>query len=225
MHHALAYRRVAIVLVLCIALAALASSNALHEALMGVMAETEKLVREHPVLGVATFIALAAVSAMFTFASIAVLVPAAVFAWGAGASIAALWIGWMLGGAATYVIGRFLGRPVVHWLTASEALQRLERRIPADASFWLVLLFQLALPSEVVGYVLGLVSYPFARYIAALALAELPYTLATVYLGESFVHGRSLVIVGIGVAVTALSVLALYLMRRSDPHIYMSLPR
>ena len=48
---------------------------------------------------------------------------------------------------------------------------------------------------------------------------------ATVYLGDSFVHGRSAAIVGIGVAVTALSVLALYLLRRSNAYIYMSSPR
>jgi uncharacterized membrane protein YdjX (TVP38/TMEM64 family) len=206
-------------------LAALAASGTLHDALIGVLAATEEIVHAHPVLGAAAFMALAAVSAMFTFASIAVLVPAAVFAWGAGASIAALWIGWVIGGSATYAIGRYLGRPVGRGLTASESLQRLEHRIPADAPFWLVLVFQLALPSEIVGYVLGLVNYPFARYIAALGIAELPYTLATVYLGDSFVHGRSSVIVAIGAGITALSVLALYLLRRSNAYIYMSSSR
>jgi len=53
-------------------------------------------------------------------------------------------------------------------------------------------------PSEVPGYVLGLVRFPFTRYAVALGLAELPYTLATVYLGSSFLEGRSGMILIIG---------------------------
>lgn len=210
-HRTLAYRRAGIVLVLCVALAAFASSGALHDVLIRVLGDAEAVIRAHPLAGAATFVALAAISAMLTFASIAALVPAAVFAWGTTWSIAALWLGWVIGGIATYAIGRFLGRPAARRLTAGATLQRLEAHVPVSAPFWLVVLFQLALPSEVVGYVLGLASYPFARYIAALGLAELPYTVATVYLGDSFVQGRSAVIVAIGVAIAALSIFALHL--------------
>ena len=213
MHHALAYRRVAVLLVLCLALAWMASSSTLHAALLGVLAATEELIRAHPLLGPSMFIMMAAVSAMFTFASIAILVPAAVFAWGTFFTVAALWCGWIVGGIFTYAVGRHLGRPTVRWLISGEALQRLESRIPHRAPFSLILLLQLALPSEIVGYVLGLARYPFLRYTTALALAELPYTLATVYLGSGFIEGRGAVILGVGAALAALSLLALHLWR------------
>lgn len=215
MHHAFAYRRVAALLVLCVALAWIASSSALHDSLIGVLVAAEALISAHPLLGASIFIAIAAVSAMFTFASVAILVPAAVFAWGTLATIAALWLGWILGGIGTYAIGRQLGRPAVRWLVSGDSLQRLESRIPAGAPFPLILLLQMALPSEIVGYVLGLARYPFLRYAVALSIAELPYTLATVYLGNGFIEGQGSVILAVGAAIAGLSLLTLYLWRRT----------
>jgi uncharacterized membrane protein YdjX (TVP38/TMEM64 family) len=214
MHHGVVYRRAAILVGLCVALAAIASSGALHEALLGVLIATDEIISVHPVAGLFTFIALAAVSAMFTFMSIAVVVPAAVFAWGASATIGLLWLGWILGGVVTYGIGKYIGRPVVTSSTAGSALHRLESHLPANAPLWLILLLQLALPSEIPGYVLGLVRYPVGRYVLALALAELPYAVATVYLGASFVAGHSMVILGIGFTIALFSLVMYYGWRR-----------
>ena len=83
-----------------------------------------------------------------------------------------------------------------------------------EAPFWLVLLLQLALPSEIPGYVLGLARYSFPRYLLALSLAELPYTVATVYLGTAFLERRGAVILAAGLSVALLSVVAFYLLRR-----------
>lgn len=207
--HAMVYRRAVILVVLCIALAAAASSSALHDALLGVLDATQDVIARHVLLGIAAFVVLAAVSAMFAFVSIAIVVPAAVVAWGAPASIGMLWLGWILGGVATYSIGRFLGRRVVHWLTADEALRKLEAGVRADTPVWSITLLQLALPSEIPGYVLGLLRYPFARFVLALGLAELPYTVATVYLGKTFVEGRSALMFVLGVLI-AFCTLATY---------------
>lgn len=216
-HLALVCRRAAILIALCIALAAAASSRTLHEALLGVLGATQEIIERHAVLGIVTFVVIAAISAMFAFVSIAIVVPAAVVAWGAPASIGLLWLGWILGGIATYSIGRFLGRTVVRWLTADEALRKLEAYMPANAPLWLIVLVQLALPSEIPGYVLGLLRFPFGRYALALGLAELPYTLATVYLANSFVEGRSGMILTIGAALALGSVVTFYALRRLLP--------
>ena len=209
------YKRAAILLVLCALLAGIAASSDLHEALIGVLAVTEDIIGQHPIAGAAAFVVLAAISAMFTFVSIAVIVPAAVFAWGPAASIGLLWLGWILGGAATYGLGKFFGRPVVRWLTVGEALRRLESRIPDNAPLWLITLLQLALPSEIPGYVLGLVRYPFSRYVLALGLAELPYTFATVYLGASFVEGRVGLILITGALIALFGLVTFYALRRT----------
>jgi uncharacterized membrane protein YdjX (TVP38/TMEM64 family) len=207
-------RRAAVLAASCIVLAAVASSSTAHGLLLRVLDATHSIIQQHAVLGAITFVALAAVSAMLAFLSAAVVVPAAVYAWGAPASIGLLWLGWILGGIATYAIGRYLGRRAVHWLTAERGLRRLEQHLSADTPLWLITLVQLALPSEIPGYVLGLVRYPLARYLIALAVAELPYTVATVYLGSSFVEGRSGLILAIGVVLVLGSVCALHVARQ-----------
>lgn len=195
-------------------LAVIASSEDLHEALLEVLTVTQEVISQYPILGASLFVAFAAISAMLTFVSIAIIVPAAVFTWGEPLSMLLLWVGWILGGVATYNIGRFFGRPVVRWLTANQALHRFEHRVQRDAPFWLVLILQLALPSEIPGYVLGLARYSFPRYLLALGIAELPYTVATVYIGTSFVERRGAALLAAGVAIAVLSVVMFYVLRR-----------
>jgi len=212
--HRVVWRRAALLAVLCLGFAAVAASGTLHAALLDVLAASRDLIVRFPVQGALLFVLLAAISAMFAFVSIAILVPVAVFVWGEPLSMLLLWVGWILGGATAYGIARFLGRRVVHWLTAVTALNRLEHRIRPDTPFSLILIFQLGLPSEIPGYVLGLVRYPFGSYLLALALVELPYTIATIYLGAGVVGANSGLVLAIGLSAVALSVGAFYLLRK-----------
>lgn len=207
------WRRAAALVALCLALAAIASSEDLHAALLEVLQAVERIIKGHPVLGATLFVVFAAVSAMIAFVSVAVIVPVAIYTWGQGASILLLWLGWILGGACAYGIARFLGRRVVHWLTAEEGLRRLESAVNSQTPLSLVLLLQLALPSEIPGYLLGLVRYPLARYLIALAVAELPYALATVVLGASFLERRSGLLLAVGLALVAGSLFAFQRLR------------
>ena len=87
--------------------------------------------------------------------------------------------------------------------------------VEKDASLWLVVVLQLALPSEVPGYVLGVAKYPLGRYLMALAIAELPYALATTYIGAGFNERRSGLIMVTGVAVALLCLAAVHALRRA----------
>jgi uncharacterized membrane protein YdjX (TVP38/TMEM64 family) len=208
------WRRAALLMLLTFGLAALASSDTLHAALIDVLAASDAIIEGHPILGALLFVAFAAVSAMLAFVSVAVVVPVAVFTWGEPLTILLLWIGWILGGGLSYYVGRFLGRAVVKWLTAEALLQRLEGSMGPATPFGLVLLFQLALPSEIPGYLLGLVRYSFPKYLFALALVELLYSVAVVHLGAGFVAGRAGMVLATGAVIVAFSVVAFYLLRR-----------
>ena len=212
--HAVVWRRAAFLALLCIALAAITASTDLHVALLEVLAASRDLIVGHPVLGALLFVLLAAVSAMFFFFSSAILVPVAVYAWGELLTMLMLWLGWTLGGGVAYGIARYFGRPVVRWLMVDRALRRIERRIRPDTPFKYVLLFQLGLPSEIPGYILGLVKYPFGKFLLARAPAELPFTIATIYLGAGIVSARSGLLLAVGLAIAALSVVSFYLLRR-----------
>jgi membrane protein YqaA with SNARE-associated domain len=113
---------------------------------------------------------LSVLSAIAFFLSSAVLVPVAVHSWGKPTTILLLWGSWMLGAAISYWIGRHPGRRLAKWLAPARKVAKYEKKISANANFSLVLLFQLALPSEIPGYVLGTLRYPLGRYLGAAAI-------------------------------------------------------
>lgn len=204
-------------LLLGLALAVLviaASSRQIHGWLVAFLPTAEMLIRDRPIVGVTVFVLFAAVSAMLAFVSSAVIVPVGVYVWGTGISIVLLLIGWVLGGVSAYAIGRYLGRPAVQALTSLPVLDRYADRFSRTAPFPLVLLFQAAMPSEVPGYLLGLARYSFRKYLVALTLTELPYSVATVYLGEGFIERRIWLLIVVGSAVVVVSGWMLHLLHR-----------
>ena len=206
--------RALVLLLLLGALVLFASTEEFQAALAWGLAKTEPVIAEHPFWGASLFVLLSALSAMLAFFSSAVLVPVAIHAWGKLACAFLLWLGWLLGGACAYGIARSWGRPVVRRLTSAKGLARYEERISRHTPLGLVFLFQLAVPSEIPGYVLGLARYGLRRYLAILALAELPYAVGTAYLGESLLEQRSLMLLGLGALAIVFSAWALHVLRR-----------
>lgn len=210
----LGWTRALVLLLLLGALVLFASTGEFQAALAWGLAKTEPVIAEHPFWGASLFVLLSALSAMLAFFSSAVLVPVAIHTWGKLACAFLLWFGWILGGACAYGIARFWGRPVVRRLTSAKGLARYEERISRQTPLGLVLLFQLAVPSEIPGYVLGLARYGLRRYLMVLALAELPYAVGTAYLGESLLEQRSLLLLGLGALAIVFSAWALHVLRR-----------
>lgn len=189
-------RRLPILIIGIIVLALLAWSEEIHQQVVRLIALSEPVINSSPVLGALLFVLLAAVSAMLVFVSGVLLVPLGIGAWGPLVCFLLLWGGWFLGGVITYSIGRRWGRPAVLRLVSREKLARYENRIPESSSFITALLTQLVLPSDISGYFFGLLGYPARVYLGSLALAELPYALGTVYLGNAFVE-RQFALLGI----------------------------
>lgn len=173
-----------------VGLTLLGSTSVVHDGLSHLFALVKTQVATHPIKGALLFVLAAALGAMLAFVSSAVLVPVAIYAWGEETTFLLLWAGWLAGGVASYGIGRFLGRPILKRLTSVEQIEVYERRIGARAGFPLVLLFQLAMPSEIPGYVLGLLRYPLALYLVILAFAELPYAIGVTFLGGALMNGQ-----------------------------------
>jgi uncharacterized membrane protein YdjX (TVP38/TMEM64 family) len=207
---------IVIVGVLIIVVGLVTASDSLHGRMESIIVWTEGLISRAPQLGIVVFVLLAMVSAMVAFFSSAVVVPIAVYAWGDVATFVLLWVGWLLGGALSFYIGHSLGRTVAGLLVDEEKLAAWERKLGTRARFIHILIFQAVVPSEIPGYVLGTLRYRFTLYIAALAITEMPYALAAVYLGESFLAGRSVVFILLGIAVVVLGILVLRLMKDGD---------
>ena len=185
------WRRIALLVALLVA-AALIAESALHGRVLALLEGVEPIVADHPVAGAIVFVVAAALSAMLVLVSSVVLVPIGVQAWGTAGCVVLLWIGWFAGGVIAYAIGRGLGRPVVERLVPPGKLAHYEALVPAGRSFWTALTIQLALQSDIAGYLFGLLAFPMGTSLGAVALVELLYAVATVLLGVAFVRGQSI---------------------------------
>lgn len=210
-----AFNRHIVLLGMLIILAGLiAGTEALLDKSHEIIMLADLAITDRPVLGKLLFVLLALVSAMLAFFSSAILAPIGIYAWGPVETFVLLWIGWLLGGMTSFLVGRYLGRSVVSILLGELRLSSWETQVGRHAKFIHILLFQAAVPSEIPGYVLGILRYRFALYLAALAITELPYALGTVFLGESFLKGDGALIVAIGAGIVLLSVIAFQALRR-----------
>lgn len=200
------------------AAAVLLTIEPLHDALLRLLAAAEPVIAAHPVVGMLVFVLLSALSAMVAFFSAALLVPVAVYGWGEPATMILLWLGWLLGGLCAYAVGSGLGRPLLATMGATRLLAFYHERLPAQVPFVLVLLLQLALPSEIPGYLFGLLRVRLRTYLPALALAEIPFAVGTVLVGESVVEQRGGMLLLLGAVGAAISLYALLLLRRRLRH-------
>jgi uncharacterized membrane protein YdjX (TVP38/TMEM64 family) len=147
------------------------------------------IMNAHPVMGAAVFFLFSAFSAMLAFTSSAVLVPPANLVWGKLVTFLLLWGGWIAGAIAAFGIGN-LARPLLNHLGYKETLEEYQQFVSKRMKFWAVLLFCLAVPSEVPGYLFGGVHYPFLKFLAAIAIAESIYAFGLVVAGESLVAAQ-----------------------------------
>lgn len=206
----------ALALVLAFALiAVLLSVDALYGWLQHVLAAAEPLIRAHPRMGGLIFVLLSALSAMLAFFSSAVLVPAAVYVWGKSVTVVLLWLGWLLGGVCAYGVGHTLGRPLMVSLGSKKVAAFYSQRLTSRVGVPVVFLLQLALPSEIPGYLCGLLRVRFRVYVTALALAELPYAIGTVWVGESILQREGGWLIALGVVAAVASAYALYLLHKA----------
>ncbi len=143
----------------------------------------------HKFLSQGLFVVLAAISAMLSPFSSAPLVPFAVVIWGQSLTIALLFLGWIIGGSLTYLLGDRIGYHILKdYVTINGSIAAYRQKLSPKTEFIIVLLFRLAMPAEIPGYVLGTIRYDFWKYLFATALAELPFAMLTVYAGEAFLE-------------------------------------
>lgn len=207
-------RRIVLVGTFIILAGLFTASDTLHDSSEEIILWTEGAISQAPLLGMVVFVGLAMLSAMVAFFSSAIFAPVAVYAWGKAGCLALLWLGWLLGGILSFCIGRYFGRTAIGMLISEEKLAGWERELGERSRFIHILLFQAAVPSEIPGYVLGVLRYRFVLYLAALAITELPYAIAAVYLGESFLKGESGLFILMGVAVILLGMFLFYFYRK-----------
>jgi uncharacterized membrane protein YdjX (TVP38/TMEM64 family) len=149
------------------------------------------VIASNPVMGALVFLLFSMLSAMLAFASSAVLVPAANLVFGKLVTFLLLWGGWVAGSIVAYAIGR-QARPLLIRLGYQRTLEKYQEYVSRRTKFWMVLMFCFAVPSEIPGYVLGGVHYPFWRFLSAIAATEAIYALGLVFAGEKLLAAKRL---------------------------------
>lgn len=154
----------------------------------------ERIINDNPVTGALVFLLFSSVSAMLAFTSSAVLVPAANLVWGKLITFLLLWGGWVVGAIAAFGIGN-RARPLLIYLGYKDTLDEYQQFVSKRMRFWAVLLFCIAVPSEVPGYLFGGARYPFLKFVCAIAIAESIYAFGLVVASESLVAAKPLPLV------------------------------
>ena len=133
------------------------------------------------------FVGLAALSALLAPLSSVPLVPGAILIWNDFLVLVLLWIGWNIGHAIAYYIGRYAGHNIVKRIADTEKIEHYKNRLSGKKGFSFILFFCLAMPAEVPGYVLGIMRYSAWKYIVAVSLSEVPFAIITVYASDAFI--------------------------------------
>ena len=141
-------------------------------------------------IGALVFVFFSAVSVLLSLFSSAPMVPLANISFGNLSTIVLLLTGWILGDAAAYFIGSSAGYPILSRFMSSQKLEQYKNRIPENVQFWFVLVFRLAIPAEITGYTLGVIRYPFAKYILASFISEIPFALLLVYSSQALIDKK-----------------------------------
>lgn len=180
-------KQISVIVVLIILAVVFSASAFLQEKFNEAVDALEEVFAKRKIVGIIIFAGLAALSAMLSPFSSVPLVPVAVVIWGNAMTTALLVVGWTLGGIITYAIGKWAFYPLLTSFVLHEKIEYYRNKLTNHTDFWLVLIFRLALPSEIPGYLLGIIRYHFGKYILATFLSELLFVVITVYASEAFI--------------------------------------
>lgn len=143
-----------------------------------------------PVFGVLLFIVISALSSVLSpFSSLIILQPAIV-AWGKALTLVYLIFGWAVGSILGYAIGFYALSGLFRKIFSFKKIDYYKEKISPETQFWMVVIFRLGAPTEITGYVLGIIHYYFKKYILATIISEIPFALISVYSSSALFGGR-----------------------------------
>ena len=98
-------------------------------------------------------------------------------------------LGWTLGALIAFVLARRWGAPLVRKFVSLEKIRKFEKMIPEENIFWSIVFFRMAIPVDLLSYVLGLFSHiKFRVYALATLIGVSPLAFIFAYIGTlSFV--------------------------------------
>jgi len=207
-------RRVLIFLAVVLVAIIFWSSASIQNAILSSADLISGFIAENMTLGVVIFVILTALSAMVSPLSSAPIVPVVITIFGKNETAFLLLFGWLIGGILSYFIGSHATATFLGKLVPTKRIECYRKHISAKTQFALVVLFRLALPSEIAGYTLGVLRYDFKRYLLATLISEIPFAIISVYAAEAFIAREFLPFLEMAALGTVILVTAFYFFKR-----------
>src|SRR5437762_1057578 len=105
-------------------------------------------IERYPLWGAFLYILLNILDAVLAPGATLPLIPVAVHAWGRVIAALVTTIGWTTGSLIAFLVARRWGYPIVKRLTSMQRVRQMERYIPDDL-FWSIVVLRLVLPMDV----------------------------------------------------------------------------
>ncbi|MCK6462646.1 MAG: VTT domain-containing protein [Candidatus Pacebacteria bacterium] len=138
--------------------------------------ELKELVYLQGIWGMLAYVALEVASIVILPLTTLPLLPVAVVFWGSLVAGILSVTGWMIGGFLAFKIARRYGKPVVSKLVNHDRIERIEKMIPTEHVFWVIVFLRMSLPVDILSYVLGLFGNISLRtYILATFIGIVPF--------------------------------------------------
>ena len=151
---------------------------------------TNQYLEQRPLTGIVLFWAISTLSAIISPFSSIPIVPFIAAIWGNIPTILLLLLGWLSGSTISYFLGSSTGYVLAQKIFSPKSAAHYKQELSMQANFLTVLLFRLAMPTEIAGYVLGTIKYNLIKYFIATTIAETLFAFLVVYSGEAFVEAN-----------------------------------
>lgn len=150
----------------------------------GELRALEPWVERHGFIGAGVYVLSAAASVVLLPFSSLPLLPLAVRLWGVWLAGALSALGWWLGALVAFWIAR-LARSSLGRFASLEAIDRVERSVPADVGFAAIVVLRMVLPVDVTSFALGLLrNLRFTTYAVASLIGIVPFAFVWSYAGS-----------------------------------------
>lgn len=164
-------------------------SNLLQDVFYWITDLFNKVVVFNEALAILIFLLISVMASLVSPFTNIPLIPVAVVVWGSFYTSILLLIGWISGDIIAYLIGRYLGQPVIRYFVSKEKFEELISGVKEHTSFLTALFIRITLPAEL-GYVFGIVRYPFLSYLIITSISELPIAMISSYASEAVLSGN-----------------------------------
>lgn len=172
------------------------------------------LIGERSLLGIAAYTGIAAFTTVVAPLSSVPLIPVAANIWGPAVAAVASITGWLIGALIAFGIGRKYGRGLVERIVSEENLAKIEKRVPQDNLFWSIVLLRMAIPVDVLSYVLGLFStISWKTFTLATLIGITPFAFILAYTGTLPFQYQLIAIAGV-----VILILVIWRTRKSKVH-------